>query len=194
MIAQKCCRWRSSSHLGYLRKNYRLFFCPLLEAWMLWAPRVCYPPSHAAEPKRMESPEPWSRNLKAENRNHGILARRYQDRLPGFPVSVGASPPSCNSPIISKVSCSWLITTANPNKHVNSIWYHRWVFNQNLFSILLKVCHKHAESYTSLDPWILLCITPFSILSFTVWNRISEAVAIKLTQIEFLRLKKQAYA
>jgi len=34
-------------------------------------PNVLVPP-HAGEPKRMKSPEPWSRNLKAANRNQGI--------------------------------------------------------------------------------------------------------------------------
>ena len=58
--------------------------------------------------------KPWSRNQKAENRNHDIFIRWYQARSPGFPVYVGASKRSCNNHLNGKVSCSWTITTANP--------------------------------------------------------------------------------
>jgi len=93
--------------------------------------------------------KPWSRNLKAENRNHEIFTRWYQARSPGFPVYGGPQPRLCNSSIISKVICSWPITTTNPLK-LYTVPDTTTDCSINLFVSVEKCAYKHDEGYTSL--------------------------------------------
>jgi len=133
------------------------------------------PPPHAGEPKRMESREPWSRNLKAENRNHGIFIRRYQASLPGFPVYVGASKRSRNSHIIGKVSYSWPITTTMYTVPDTITDCSTKTYSVSFFKVCLWYCY----------------LLYLSLSSFTAWNWISGAVVIKQTQTEFLQSKSK---
>ena len=106
----------------------------------------------------MQSRKPWSRNLKAENRNDGIFARRYQASLHGFPVYVGATKRSGNRHIIGKVSCSWpmLIRISWWNSRCVSVYNSMGfgVGHEQLTLLIIGLLHSRccAPPYTG-KPW-----------------------------------------